>query len=174
MPSATDRTLASTTKQIRQGLGADESSLAFSHHLLQLDLGTFAFRNYCCSKSRPNGRTLDLARYCCLFHAFLTHDRTFHVHPYFLILSTTVVPWHRSQGLVIPENIRLLFQPAHSPELNPVEHVWEEVREKHFYNRVFNSMDAVMDILCEGLQGLMRVSQKLRSMTYFPHLRLTC
>ncbi len=57
--------------------------------------------------------------------------------------------WHRSQQLVIPENIRLLFQPAHSPELNPVEHVWEEIREKHFYNRVFNSIDTVMNTLCE-------------------------
>ncbi|CAA9575086.1 hypothetical protein AVDCRST_MAG81-2242 [uncultured Synechococcales cyanobacterium] len=38
---------------------------------------------------------------------------------------------------------------------------------------MFDSMDAVMDTLCEGLQDLMRVPQGLRSMTYFPHLHLT-
>ena len=53
-----------------------ESHLAFDHHLLQLDLGTFPFRHYSSSTRRPNGRTLELARYCCLSHALLTHDQT--------------------------------------------------------------------------------------------------
>jgi IS1 family transposase len=52
-----------------------ESYLAFSYHLLQLDLDTFPFRNYGSSTSRLNLRTLGLARYCCLFHACLTHNR---------------------------------------------------------------------------------------------------
>jgi len=73
--------------------------------------------------------------------------------------------WHRSQELVIPENIRLLFQPAHSLKLIPL-HVWE-IREKHFYNRVFNSMEAVMDTLCEGLKRLIDMPERLSSMTYF-------
>lgn len=81
--------------------------------------------------------------------------------------------WHHSQELVIPENIRLLFQPAHSPELNPAEQVWEELREKHFYNRVFDSMDAVMDTLCEGLKRFIAMPERLSSMTYFPHLKMT-
>ncbi len=91
---------------------------------------------------------------------------------YFVIMQVDRAGWHRSQDLAIPENIRLLLQPAHSPELNPVEHVWEEVREKHFYNRVFDSMDAVMDTLCQGLNALIETPKRLRSMTYFPHLRM--
>jgi len=75
--------------------------------------------------------------------------------------------------LVIPENICLLVQPAHSPELNPVEHVWEEIREKHFYNRVFDSIDAVMNTLSEGLKRLIDLPERLSSMTYFPHLKVT-
>ncbi len=55
-------------------VGADESHLAFGHHLLQLDLGTFPFRHYGSSTCRPNGRTLGLVRYCCLFHTLLTHN----------------------------------------------------------------------------------------------------
>ncbi|CAA9575080.1 hypothetical protein AVDCRST_MAG81-2241 [uncultured Synechococcales cyanobacterium] len=46
---------------------------------------------------------------------------------YFIVMQVDGAAWHRSQELVIPENIRLLFQPAHSPEVNPVEHVWEEI-----------------------------------------------
>jgi len=93
---------------------------------------------------------------------------------YFILMQVDRASWHRSDTLVVPENIRLLLQPPHSPELNPTEHVWEEVREKHFYNQVFESIDAVMDRLCQGLQELMRVPERLKSMTYFPHLRLTC
>lgn len=93
---------------------------------------------------------------------------------YFIILQVDRAGWHRSDALVVPENIRLILQPPHSPELNPTEHLWEEVREKHFYNQVFESMDAVMDRLCQGLRELMMVPERLRSMTYFPHLRITC
>lgn len=80
--------------------------------------------------------------------------------------------YHHSAGLVVPENIRLIEQPARSPELNPTEHIWEEVREKHFYNQVFASLDTVTDTLCQGLQELMEAPEKLCSMTYFPHLRI--
>ena len=39
---------------------------------------------------------------------------------------------HVSKNLVIPENIRLLRLPPYAPELNPQEHVRDEVREKEF------------------------------------------
>lgn len=42
--------------------------------------------------------------------------------------------WQHAQDLVLPDNLRLLFPPPYSPELNPVEHVWEHLRENHFGN----------------------------------------
>lgn len=93
---------------------------------------------------------------------------------YFIIMQVDRASWHHSEALVVPENIRLVLQPPHSPELNPTEHLWEEVREKYFYNQVYESIDAVLETLCQGLQQLMKVPERLRSMTYFPHLRLTC
>lgn len=62
--------------------------------------------------------------------------------------------WHWANALVAPPNVRLLRQPAHSPELNPVEHLWEEVREKWFANAVFPGLDAVEDRLAEALATL--------------------
>lgn len=50
---------------------------------------------------------------------------------YFVIMLVDGAGWHRSRDLKIPENIRLIQQPSHSPELNPVEHLWEELREKY-------------------------------------------
>jgi len=82
------------------------------------------------------------------------------------------LPDHRSQELRIPANIQLVSQPAYSPELNPVEHVWDELREKCFHNRVFSSLDEVIEMLCQGLTDLADDPQRLRSLTSFPHLNV--
>ena len=42
---------------------------------------------------------------------------------------------------------KLLSLPPYASGLNPVEYVWDELREKHFYNRVFDSLDALEDQL---------------------------
>ena len=62
--------------------------------------------------------------------------------------------WHKSQSMQIPGNIRLLHLPPYSPELNPVEHLWDELREKYFHNHAFESLDALEDRLVEGLRAL--------------------
>jgi hypothetical protein len=53
--------------------------------------------------------------------------------------------WH--QGVTPPTNLRLVRLPPYSPELNPVEHIWDEIREKYFLNRVFESLDTLEDHL---------------------------
>ncbi|GFE72342.1 IS630 family transposase [Chroococcus sp. FPU101] len=92
---------------------------------------------------------------------------------YFIILQVDQAAWHRAKNLVVPNNIRLLFQPPYSPEVMPVEHLWDEIREKYFSNRLFLSLDKVEDTLCQALKELDSQPERLRSMTYFPHLRIT-
>jgi transposase len=62
--------------------------------------------------------------------------------------------WHQSGSLKLPSNLRLFPLPPYAPELNPVEHLWDERREKAFHNRVFNSMDALEDHLEASLRVL--------------------
>lgn len=73
---------------------------------------------------------------------------------YFIVMQVDRAGWHQSKDLVIPDNNRLLAQPAHNRGLNPVEHIWEELREKHFHNRVFPPLDAVEETLSVGLNRL--------------------
>ena len=76
--------------------------------------------------------------------------------------------WHRAKDLVVPDNIRLVPLPPYSPELNPVEHLWDELSEKWFGNCVFDSLNAVEDRLVEALATLANDRQRLISMTAFP------
>lgn len=46
---------------------------------------------------------------------------------------------HTAMELVWPENVIPLFQPAHSPELNPIERLWQDIK-KHFKGRNFDSL----------------------------------
>jgi transposase len=91
---------------------------------------------------------------------------------YFIIMQVDKAAWHRSNCLKVPENIRLVYQPSYSPQLMLVEHLWDEIREKHFYNRIFKSLDQVEDELNLGLVELLAEPERLRSLTFFPHLRI--
>lgn len=75
---------------------------------------------------------------------------------------------HRSLELRIPENMHLYRLPGYSPELNPQEHVWDELREKEFPNRVFDSMSGVLAQLESGLPRLAANTSGLRSLTAWP------
>lgn len=105
-----------------------------------------------------------------LFLEEVSHD----FKEYFVIMLVDGAGWHRSHGLRIPENIRLVQQPSHSPELNPVEHLWEELREKYLPNKAFKSLDAVELALCKGLRDLHDDPARVKSMTNFPYLQVTC
>jgi transposase len=91
---------------------------------------------------------------------------------YFIVMQVDQAGWHRAKELHIPENIRLIFQPAYSPEVNPVEHLWEEVREKYLHNRIFPSLEDLIDVLCQALSELTEDTERLRSMLFFPHFRM--
>lgn len=75
---------------------------------------------------------------------------------------------HKAKDLVIPENIRLIPLPPYAPELNPQEHVWDELREKAFPNRVFNHLDGVIQQLEQALPSLAANHPGLRSLTAWP------
>ena len=75
--------------------------------------------------------------------------------------------WHKARRLEVPVNIRLVPLPPYSPQLNPVEHLWDEMREKWFPNRVFRTLDAVEDTLMEALVTLENNPSRVRSLTDF-------
>lgn len=74
---------------------------------------------------------------------------------------------HSENSLKIPGNIILEKLPPYCPQLNPVESIWEEIREKFFPNLVFSSMDALEEKLVEALLWLENNFQKVQSIVGF-------
>ncbi len=56
--------------------------------------------------------------------------------------------WHRSKHLWVPWNLTLLYLPAYSPELNPVEQVWQWLRQRFWSNRIFSDYHAIVESIC--------------------------
>ena len=93
---------------------------------------------------------------------------------YFIVMQVDRAGWHDAEALIIPENIRLIGQPAYSPELNPVEHLWDYLRESYFHNWAAPTLSQVIEVLINGLQHLAANVEMVQSMTNFPHLRVIC
>ena len=60
-------------------------------------------------------------------------------------------PNHRCGDLALPDNISLLFLPPYSPELNPKENLWDEIREQLFKHYALKSIDAVRATLKQAI-----------------------
>lgn len=71
-----------------------------------------------------------------------------------LLLVMDKASWHRSKGLIIPENVRILHIPPYTPEMNPIEQIWKEIRKLGFRNEFFKSLDKVVDRLCDTINSL--------------------
>ncbi len=86
----------------------------------------------------------------------------------FIVMIVDGASSHKAKDLAVPENIRLVPLPPYAPELNPQEHVWDEIREKEFPNRVFDKLAAVIRQLEDGLPKLAADAPRLRSLTAWP------
>ena len=57
-------------------------------------------------------------------------------------------PWHGARALVVPDNLTLVTLPPYSPELNPIETVWEYLRGNRLAITVFDDYDDIVDKSC--------------------------
>ena len=69
--------------------------------------------------------------------------------------------WHLSGELAVPANITLL--PPRSPELNPVENVWQFLRDNWLSNRVYHSYDDIVAHCCDAWNKLTDQPERIRS-----------
>lgn len=77
--------------------------------------------------------------------------------------------WHQSgRKLKVPDNISLIKLPPYCPELNPVENIWQYLRQNKLSNRVFDSYEAIVDACCDAWKALTAEQGRIRSIATRP------
>ena len=71
--------------------------------------------------------------------------------------------WHTTGKLVWPKNVTPILLPSRSPELNPVEQVWQYLRANYLSNRTFDTYDAIIDAACDAWRKLIAQPQQITS-----------
>ena len=71
--------------------------------------------------------------------------------------------WHIANDLEIPENITLFPIPPYSPELNPVENIWEFLRGNKLAIQVWDDYEAIVSSCCDAWKWLMSMPERIRS-----------
>lgn len=89
-----------------------------------------------------------------------------------VVLVLDQAGWHVAKALKVPRNVTLLFLPAYSPELNPVERVWAYLRSHYLSNRVYLDYDELFDRTTEAWNALSE--QRLASLTAAEWVRRAC
>ncbi len=79
------------------------------------------------------------------------------------IVTVDQAGWHFSKALEIPDNITLLPLPPKSPELNPVENIWQFMRDNWLSNRIFKSYNGILDHCCFAWNQLIEQPWKIMS-----------
>ncbi len=71
-----------------------------------------------------------------------------------ILLCCDGAAWHKSKALMVPENIVLFFIPPYTPEMNPIEQIWKELRKRGFKNEIFSTLEKVVERLCDVICSL--------------------
>ncbi len=71
--------------------------------------------------------------------------------------------WHIAGDLKWPENITPILLPSRSPELNPVEQIWQFLRDNFLSNRVFETYGDIIDAACDAWQRLVALPATITS-----------
>ena len=71
--------------------------------------------------------------------------------------------WHTTRRLKVPRNITLIFLPSRSPELNPVEQIWQYIRANWLSNRVFETYDEIIDAAWDAWNRLLKEPETITS-----------
>ena len=72
--------------------------------------------------------------------------------------------WHTTNKLKKFDNITFIPLPAASPELNPVEQVWEWLKDRELSNRCFKDDEEILDSCCLAWNNLTDEKEAIRNL----------
>jgi transposase len=103
------------------------------------------------------------------FHLFLDHFAATDPTSFHLLLLDNGA-FHKAQALQLPPNLGLLFFPPYTPELNPIERLWRDLKDwlAQYQHASLNQLSKLLDTRLKQYSAA-----TLRSLTAFPYLLKT-
>jgi transposase len=89
----------------------------------------------------------------------------------FIVIVLDGASTHKSKSLVVPSNVALIILPPYSPELNPTERIWNQLKKNYFANRYFSTLVEAMDAVDTGLYEMKKHRSKMKSLTFWPWIK---
>jgi hypothetical protein len=72
--------------------------------------------------------------------------------------------WHVTAKLLIPANLSILPLPPYSPELNPVEQIWQQLRQSDWANRCYKNYDDIVEVCCQAWNRFAKQPDTIRTL----------
>lgn len=82
-----------------------------------------------------------------------------------IIIAMDQAGWHKAKDLKLPTTIEFMFLPSYSPELNPVEKLWQWLRKEITHNVLFHTLEDMMDALEQEIRRL--TSDRLAQLSWW-------
>ena len=76
--------------------------------------------------------------------------------------------WHSASDLKFPDNITPMRLPPYAPEVNPIERVWEHLKEHFLWQHLLNDYDAIVSATCIAWNKLVADTGRIASLTWIP------
>lgn len=79
------------------------------------------------------------------------------------ILVMDQAGWHAETCVNVPDNITILHLPPYAPQLNPVENIWQYLRQNYLAARIFETVDDIITACCEAWNKLIAEKGRIKS-----------
>ena len=80
------------------------------------------------------------------------------------VLVMEQAAWHTTSKVKIFDNLTLISLPPASPELNPAEQVWQQLRDNWLANRCYNGYEAIVESCCDAWNWFVNLPQRVRQL----------
>jgi len=81
-----------------------------------------------------------------------------------VVLVADQASWHKTPKLKVPSNISLVFLPPYSPELNPIEQLWQQLKHKRLANRCFKDYSDVLDSAAQAWKEFVQIPGNIKKL----------
>ena len=79
--------------------------------------------------------------------------------------------WHNSKELQVPDNVSILLLPPYSPELNPAELIWRQLRQRKLSNRLYPTIEDLEAAVDEAWLWILNQPDELSNLCLFPWIK---